>query len=184
MFVIIIGTMRSSRVGLPSQVKDFDVQPGEFCAFGNQDGIMVGRWKDHTRAKSKTSQKKSVILLSTFHDNKMSDWKNRNNQQRRDQFSNPLQKPDVVANYNRWKTPVDLSDAKCAFGDPRRKTYKWYKRLSTELLCNTAVVNAYELFVSQKDDNFRKSFTVPDFRRKVSFHLMNYTPKSMHYSIF
>ena len=145
---------------------------------------MVGRWKDHTRAKSGASQKRSVFLLFTFHDKEMSDWKNWNNQQRLDRFSNPLQKPNVVADYNQWKTPVDLSDAKSAYGNPWQKTYKWYKRLSTELLCNTAVVNAYELFVSQKDSKFRKHFTVPDFCRQLSFHLINFSPKSLHKFIF
>lgn len=63
MCIIITGTLRLSRIGIPPEVKSFDVKLREFRAFGNQDGIMVGRWKDHTRSKSKTSQKKVFFFF-------------------------------------------------------------------------------------------------------------------------
>ncbi len=43
MLTIITGNLRSTRVGIPLEIKNFDVAPGELRALGNQEGIMVGR---------------------------------------------------------------------------------------------------------------------------------------------
>lgn len=52
-------------------------------------------------------------------------------------------KPDLVFDYNNAKKDVDLSDQMSSYHNCLRKTLKWYKIIVVQLLCDTAVVNAY-----------------------------------------
>jgi len=55
-------------------------------------------------------------------------------------------KPDVVLDYNRGKSFIDLSDQMASYGSLLRKSLKWYRKVVFELLLNTSIVNALCLF--------------------------------------
>ncbi|CAH1982587.1 unnamed protein product [Acanthoscelides obtectus] len=101
---------------------------GEIISKENIKGITVLNWKD----------KRNVIMLSTKHTNETVDVPKRNGES--------VAKPKVVADYNKAKSSVDLSDQMAAYSSPLRKTVKWYKKLTIELLLSTALINAYILY--------------------------------------
>jgi len=72
-------------------------------------------------------------------------------------------KPEVVLDYNRGKSFIDLSDQMASYGSPLRKSLKWYRKVVFELLLNTSVVNALCLF--QKTTATRIKIT--DFRSNL-----------------
>ena len=55
-------------------------------------------------------------------------------------------KPAAILEYNRRKQGVDISDALASYHSPLRKSFRWYHKVVSELLLNTAVVNARVLF--------------------------------------
>ncbi|XP_017753050.1 PREDICTED: piggyBac transposable element-derived protein 4-like [Eufriesea mexicana] len=55
-------------------------------------------------------------------------------------------KPKIIAEYNKAKTSIDLSDQMSVYSSPLRRTLKYYKKLAFELLPSTAIVNAMFIF--------------------------------------
>lgn len=55
-------------------------------------------------------------------------------------------KPEVVLDYNRGKSFIDVSDQMAAYDPPLRKSLKWYRKVVFDLILNTSVVNALCLF--------------------------------------
>ncbi|CAG5026329.1 unnamed protein product [Parnassius apollo] len=100
----------------------------DYVAAENDKGITVMKWRD----------KREVSLLSTKHSTKFVKTSNR-----RSQTAN---KPQIVIDYNKAKSAVDLSDQMTAYSSPLRKTMKWYRMLACELLWNIAIVNAMVLY--------------------------------------
>ena len=68
----LIGTLRSNRKGLPKQVTSCKLKKGEVSAMENGSGIVALKWHD----------KRDVLILSTKHDDTMSQTgkKNRHNE--------------------------------------------------------------------------------------------------------
>jgi hypothetical protein len=120
----LVGTLRKNRKHLPEDVKNAKLKTGEYKAKENENGITVMKWKD----------KRDVLLLSTKHSTKFVTTTNRRGHEK--------YKPEIVRDYNRTKSAIDLSDQMSAYSSPLRKTVKWYRKLAFELLLNTAVVNA------------------------------------------
>ncbi|XP_071862254.1 uncharacterized protein [Bombus fervidus] len=52
----------------------------------------------------------------------------------------------VVADYNRGKCAVDLSDQTIAYSTPHGRILKWCIKLALELLLNTSILNAMTLY--------------------------------------
>ena len=76
-------------------------------------------------------------------------------------------KPMVVADYNRGKCAVDLSDQMIAYSTPHRRTLKWYIKLVLELLLNTSISNAMILYKQATKAKIKLS----DFRMALAMHL-------------
>ena len=76
-------------------------------------------------------------------------------------------KPMVVADYNRGKCAVDLSDQMIAYSTPHRRTLKWYIKLALELLLNTSISNAMILYKQATKTKIK----VSDFRMPLAMHL-------------
>lgn len=69
----------------------------------NRQGIMVLKWKD----------RRDVLMLSTKHDNSMKSFNRR---------GKTFEKPNVVAEYNKGKGYIDLSDQMGSYHTCLRKS--------------------------------------------------------------
>lgn len=145
-----VGTLRKNRKKLPKDVTNAKLKPGQYTAAENDKGITVMKWRD----------KREVSLLSTKHTTKFVTTTNKRGQSKR--------KPEIVVDYNRAKSAVDLSDQMTAYSSPLRKTVKWYRKLACELLLNTALVNALVLY----KQTTKKNISVVQFRKAIVNYLM------------
>jgi hypothetical protein len=59
-------------------------------------------------------------------------------------------KPLVVQDYNTGKSFIDRSDQIMSYNTPLKKTIKWYKKVTFDILLTTSTVNALSLFKSVK----------------------------------
>ncbi|KAL6417752.1 hypothetical protein ACFW04_014351 [Cataglyphis niger] len=118
----LVGTLRTNRRGNSHQVLSTKLKRGQIIAKENNHGITILKWKD----------KKDILVLSTKHSSEMVNVECRSGRQI---------KPQIIVDYNRQKSAVDLSDQINAYNNPLRKSLKWYRKLAFELLLNTTVVN-------------------------------------------
>lgn len=125
----LIGTLRPNRKENPKAVVTAKLRRGEVIAQENRNGITVMKWKD----------KRDVLVLSTKHSNEMENVTTR---------TGASCKPKIIIDYNKGKTPIDLSDQMSSYSSPLRRTLKWYRKLAFDLLLNTAVVNALHMYQS------------------------------------
>lgn len=93
------------------------------CKKKNRRSIMVLKWKD----------RRDVLMLSTKHDNSMTRFNRRRT---------TIEKPRVVADYNKRKGYIDLTDQMGSYHTCLRKSIKWYRKLIFDIICNTTMVNA------------------------------------------
>lgn len=127
------GTVRSNRKGFPSTLSSLDVSPLESCYVRNGP-LLCLKWKGQ-KAKTK---KKPVTLLSTVHDaQEVLTLK-------RDSHGNRLPKPEIVLQYTKNMSGVDLSDQYMAFHMSLRKSMKWWRKLFFHMF-NMILLNAYIL---------------------------------------
>ncbi|XP_047365374.1 uncharacterized protein LOC124955254 [Vespa velutina] len=119
----LMGTLLQKRRRNSMEVVPKTLKHGKLIARENKSGITILQWKD----------KRDVLMLSTKHSTEMTTvYKN---------FYS-CEKPKMVVEYNLGKSSVDLSDQMIAYNSPLRKTLKWYRKLSIELLLNTCMVNS------------------------------------------
>lgn len=145
----LVGTLRKNRKGLPKQVIDAKLKPGESVAMENERGITVLYRKD----------KRSVFMLSTKHSKGFASVHKK---------GKVIRKPKMVIAYNKAKGSVDMSDQMSAYSSPLRKTIKWYKKLGIELILNTAVVNAWIMFCEITTQQ-----GIVEFRRQLVEYLVD-----------
>ncbi|XP_025410717.1 piggyBac transposable element-derived protein 4-like [Sipha flava] len=55
-------------------------------------------------------------------------------------------KPVTVIEYNKGKASIDLADQKASYGNPLRRSLKWYRKVLVDILLNVSVVNASYIF--------------------------------------
>lgn len=120
--------------------------------------IVVSKWKD----------KRDVMFLSTKHRPNFCFVKSK-----RYKDSTPVLKPTAIAEYNDAKTYIDVSDQIKAYGSATRRGVKWFRKIFVELLCNTAVVNAYVLYIAKMKP---KRFTITMFREQLVRALLQPKP--------
>jgi hypothetical protein len=137
-----IGTVRRNRRGLPKQVTGKKLKRGSVVAQQNRLGVTVLKWRD----------KRDVLMLSTTHDDAMSEQA----------------KPMIVQDYNQVKLFVDTSDQMASYSPYVRKTSKWYIRLFFHLLTQTALVNAWRLY----SDHVQK-IKLTDFKIEIIESLLD-----------
>lgn len=140
----LVGTLRKNRRGLPKEVIEAKLKPGESIARENERGICVLKWKD----------KRDVLMLSTKHSNGFRTVLKK---------GKAVRKPKMIFAYNMAKGSVDLSDQMNAYSSPLRKTIKWYKKLGIELILNTALMNSWVMFC----ENNKTKMGIVEFRRQL-----------------
>lgn len=123
----LVGTLRANRKLNPKDVVSKKLLKNEVVAAESDTGVVVLKWKD----------KRDVLVLSTKHTDKQVIVR---------QKGGDVQKPEIIANYNKCKAFIDLSDQMKSYGTSLRRGVKWYRKLAIELLAGTAVVNAYILY--------------------------------------
>ncbi|EPB69401.1 transposase, IS4 family [Ancylostoma ceylanicum] len=150
----LVGTCRKNRTGLPKDVTVAKLKKHEHVAAQSGDGILVMKWRD----------KRDVMMLSTVHDDAIAE----------------NGKPQVVLDYNKSKTFIDLSDQMASYCPYARKTTKWYLRMFFHIITQTAVVNAWHLF----QEHSQTKMKIVDFKRRIVASILNLkrpsTPKSRH----
>nr|CAI5823527.1 unnamed protein product [Callosobruchus analis] len=124
----LVGTLRSNRKLNPQDVTKAKLKVSETVARESNTGVVVLKWKN----------KRDVLMLSTFHDNSMSDVEN--------EYGKVLQKPKMIIDYNNSKGVIDISDQMKAYSSALRRGIKWYRKLAMELITGSALVNAYILY--------------------------------------
>lgn len=173
--------MKNNRKGIPQDLKR-EVEAGEMKSyFSEQEKILIYRARDYKRPN--TNDKKSYLILSTFHSNCRKAIVDKNNQVKNNivakgrgktrVFENlgPMTRPVATEYYNKNKDPVDRSDAKTN-KSIFVKGRKWYRRLVDELLFNTAVVNAFELYRSTIQNFDLRTTTIPKECTKLFIKLI------------
>ena len=127
------GTVRNNRKGMPITMKAMNVKPLKSAFLRNGPSLCL-HWKG---AKSKM-KKKPVTLLSTIHDAHELLTK------KKDSHSNRIPKPEIIYQYTKNMSGVDLSDQYMAFHMNLRKSMKWWRKLFYHIL-NMILLNSYIL---------------------------------------
>lgn len=140
----LVGTLRANRKRNPIEVTQKKLARGGVIAKKNRQGIMVLKWKD----------RRDVLMLSTKHDNSMKSFNRR---------GKTFEKPSVVAEYNKGKGYIDLTDQMGSYHTCLRKSIKWYRKLIFDIICNTSMVNALSIYT----DVTGHKMTLVDFREAV-----------------
>lgn len=116
------GTVRENRKYMPK----FGAVPKGQCEIKKCKNILVCKWTD----------KRSVSTLRTVHKGSMS------NSGKTNRDSTPINKPDIILDYNLNMRLIDKSDMKIGSVECVRKTVKWYKKLFFHLV-DVCLLKAY-----------------------------------------
>ncbi|XP_029348356.1 piggyBac transposable element-derived protein 4-like, partial [Acyrthosiphon pisum] len=135
----------------PQDVVKHKLKKGEIVAQKSNTGILILKWKD----------KRDVLMLSTKHED--------NIRQIQTKIETEVGKPEVVLDYNRGKSLVDVSDLRSSYHTPLRRSMKWYRKVAFEVLLNTSVINALILY--NKVNNCNMSVT--EFRESIIFSMID-----------
>lgn len=145
----LVGTLRSNRKYNPKEVVQKKLKPKEVYAKESDSGIMVMKWRD----------KRDVLMLSTLH---------KDNTKEAPQRGGPVEKPEAIISYNSAKSYIDLSDQVKSYSHCLRRGTKWYRKLATELLLGSAIVNAILVY---KEVTMEK-LSITEFKEKLCHSLL------------
>jgi len=151
----LVGTARKNRKGLPKDIVEKKLKKGEIIGKESERGVVVIKWCD----------KREVLMLSTKHTDRMVTVSARNNKE--------ATKPEIVVDYNKSKSFIDLSDQIKAYASCLRKGIKWYRKLAVEILLGGAVVNAHLVY----KDVTGKKISITEFREKIVKELLQISEK-------
>ena len=155
------GTLRDKRKGLPEMdvtKKSAHDSYDWACLQNHAMHAVVGYWKDN----------KLTRFLTTIHNQDRHDH-TRKRRKKDGGGDVTVTKPDAVKAYTEWMGGCDIGDQKRSYYDIRIKAYKWTHHVFFWML-DTAVVNAYELYVSYYEKD-RKRYSQAKFRRRLLFQM-------------
>lgn len=132
-----IGTMRSNRKGIPKRML-----PDKKREIHSSRSLFTN---DMSITSYVPKMKKAVILLSTFHDSCEISPSSKNN------------KPEVINDYNKSKSGVDVDDQMIGKYTVKRFSRRWTMALFYDLI-NIAALNASRIFNSNSGKIPRKTF--------------------------
>lgn len=144
--ITIVGTLRKDKREIPPQFLPHKDREIGSSIFGYQ--------KDFTLVSYVPKRNKSVVLLSTMHDQGVID--------------NETEKPEVILDYNMTKGGVDTVDQLCATYTVSRVTRRWPLVLFYALL-NVAGINAYVIFKANLEN---RSVIRREFLKNLALQLM------------
>ncbi|KAJ8938463.1 hypothetical protein NQ314_011500 [Rhamnusium bicolor] len=128
---------------------------GDIIALENNEGVNILKWVD----------KRPVMMLTTCKNHLCKIIETGKNNRKGEQ----IKKPDAVICYNLGKKGVDMLDQMASYYTTLRKTIKWYKKATMEILFGTMLVNAW--VVQNKFANTNR-LSILQFREKIIFSLL------------
>lgn len=129
------GTIRKNK-GFPEEVSKAKLR---------QRGQSIAR-RSGALLALKSKDTKEVFMLTTIHDERMQNVRNRRNP------ANPVEKPKCIVDYNKNMGGVDRTDQLLEPFKVARKCMKWYKKLAMHLM-QLSLLNSFLLY---KKDSARK----------------------------
>jgi len=148
------GTLRANRKGVPQRIKDRTVEKGSTFTMHN-DNLMLTKFHD----------RKVVHLLSTT-DKAVKVPSGKNNPA----TGQPIMKPEVVVNYDKYMGGVDRSDQMVSYATFQARTLKWWKRVIFHVM-SLAILNAYLIYKEKTTD--RVPMLHRQFRKKLVKELVS-----------
>lgn len=136
--VTLVGTLKKNKRELPIDFLPNKTRPERSSTFGFQ--------KDLTVVSYVPKKNRSVILLSTMHDDGSIDAE--------------TGKPNIILDYNAFKGGVDTVDKMCSAFSVSRRTRRWPLAIFFQLM-NIAGINSQKLYNATHIDNpqkFRRIF--------------------------
>lgn len=134
------GTFRKGRKGMPQDLlEDKNLQQGQFDWRVSNDGLAFMKWKD----------KRSVLLLSNFHDPTVLQTAKR---KQKDGSIKEIICPKLVCDYNQNMGFVDKADMLKSIYEIDRKSKKWWHRIFWYLL-DLSLLNAFIIFSQRIEAN-------------------------------
>lgn len=152
--VVACRTVNSNRRNLPKLADDKLLKRGEHDYRVSGTNISIVKWKD----------KRTVYMLSNFHDPKIISVANRR-EHTGEQIG--ITSPEIVKDYNRNMNFVDKFDQMKSSYAISRKSQKWRHRIFFHFL-DCSLVNAYIIYkeLKKRNDNL-EVLALKDFRRSV-----------------
>ncbi|KAM9311500.1 piggyBac transposable element-derived protein 4-like [Gastrophryne carolinensis] len=121
------GTVNRNQKGLPRALLDKKLKRGRSYALRSKELLAV-----------KFMDKKNVFMLTTIHDESVTDSGQRGTQ-------TPAQKPRCIRDYNKFMGGVDKTDQILTFYNAIRKSRAWYKKVAIHLV-QLATYNSFVVF--------------------------------------
>lgn len=150
------GTLDTRRVGVPSDIRVENPEPGEMIVRQN-DSLTIVKWRE-------SKSKKPCVMLTTLHNGQLVETGKR--KEKRDGSTVLVRKPSCVVDYNKHMGGVDKSDQMVNDYGNARKTLKWSNKLFFHLL-DIACLNAFQLFLKRVQPDNRKRVTHLEFVLQV-----------------
>lgn len=147
----LVGTLRKNRKGIPKEVVSAKLKKGEIVG-REKDGVVIFKWKD----------KRDVLMLTTKHTLEMIEVPGK---------AGARMKPKAIAEYNRAKSFIDLSDQMSSYSTSLRRSIKWFKKVAVEMIVGASIVNAQYLYNKNEDTQNRKSIT--QFKENLCLQLLS-----------
>ncbi|XP_050309162.1 piggyBac transposable element-derived protein 4-like [Anthonomus grandis grandis] len=151
----LVGILKKNRRNNPKEVINKKLERGEIFSRESNTGVIVSKWQE----------KQEILTLSTKHLGNLIKVSSGRNPE--------AEKPDVIVDYNKCKSFIDLCDEVKAYSTSLRRGIKWYRKLAVELLLGSAVVNAYLLYKSVTS----KKISITCFREELVESLLKLNEK-------
>jgi hypothetical protein len=144
----LVGTLRANRKYLPKEVTQAKLKRGEMAAKESDNGITVLNWRDKRDVRMLTTKTSALEMVP-------------HNSRTRNAVH---MKPKCIADYNKGKSSIDISDQMATYGSALRRCTKWYRKLAFEIIWGTSIVNAHFLYNEYSN---QKKLTITEFREQV-----------------
>lgn len=156
------GTLRENRKNYPKTVlkKDKEMSIGEYDYASSED-ISVSKWKDRG--------KKSVVVVSTFHDPQITTTIYRTNKEGKKEAVNC---PTSISDYNQNMGAVDRFDQFMSYYSIAWKTRRWWMKLFYYFL-EATVVNSYICYKIMSRKSAKKPMSHLQFRSVLADQLLH-----------
>lgn len=138
----VTGTLRKNRKNNPPQVVSKKLKKSETTSLFSDSGICVLKWND----------RREVLMISSEFSPDLVDVTDRRGR--------VVQKPEMVAEYNKSMGGIDHMDQLLAYYPIERKCMKWYRKVAIHIF-HLILTNSYILF---RRDNPSSKMSLYDFR--------------------